>query len=123
MRTGNRSIVAAAFLYAMLLIQGCSNEGPLFSCEQELRRQTTSPDKQWKAGVVIVECGATTPTATWIVLTRTGVDFDFDPDTVAVFKGEVVDISWEANTLRIRAGEAESFQADSSKGEINIVYR
>jgi hypothetical protein len=68
-------------------------------CGFELRDQQVSPDGQRKAGVVEVNCGATTDYATWLVMTDAGRPFDYERDRLAAIDGLAMRMRWEGSRL------------------------
>lgn len=96
------------------LLGACSNAEPFFECAQEEQTSAESPDGRFKASVVLVQCGATTSDATWVLLSPTGRKPDPDRDTVAVFEGKAVRATWVAGALDIAHGDLRSFKSESS---------
>ncbi|RAK60876.1 hypothetical protein DJ021_14175 [Phenylobacterium hankyongense] len=80
---------------AMALI-GFATSNP---CGYRLTGQQVSPDGAIKAGIVQVDCGATTGVATWAVLAPTGKAFDYRKDRVVAIEGEAIRIAWEGRKL------------------------
>ena len=104
-----------------LSLGGC--DAGIFTCDHELKSSVASPDGRLKAGVVFVQCGATTADATWVVLGASHKDFDYERDQVAVFEGGDVALGWAGNRLFVMPRKARAFRTDAVSKGVRIEYR
>lgn len=120
MKTGKYLKVGLTVLL-ILYLTGCRN-APLAGCERTLHSEQISPDGNWKAAVLGVQCGATTADASWVLLTSEQNEFEGERDKVAVFEGRVENIAWQGNRLVVSYGDAKPFLMNRLAGEIQIIY-
>lgn len=105
------------------LLSACSYADPIFECEQEDQSVAESQNGKFTAAVVLVQCGATTSDATWVLLTPAGRKPNSDLDKVAVFEGKDVRISWSEGALTVSHGDLRSFKTESSLYGVKVHYK
>ena len=72
--------------------------------------------------MVLVQCGATTSDATWVLLYPASKKPEPDSDKVAVFEGTDVGIKWEAGRLKIVYGDVRLFKNELSLHGVQVQY-
>jgi hypothetical protein len=85
-------VIGGFFLYFVYVMSDCG---------YELKSQEVSPDGRSKAGVVEVNCGATTGWATWVVLADSRRPFRYRQDMLAAVKGQELGIRWDGPVLHV----------------------
>lgn len=71
----------------------------LGGCGYDLQSTEISPDGQYKAGVVEVNCGATTDYAKWALLTEADRDFNYKRDRLVAIEGRQMWVHWDGVKL------------------------
>lgn len=120
MKIPNELLCVVGLLVASSGLAACSPVG--FECEQTVQGVVPSPDGDFVAKVLLVQCGATTADATWVLLSRSGASVDSDNDKVAAFEGGAVDASWRAATLNIDFKGSKAFRMEREKHGVSITY-
>lgn len=118
----SRKLSVALMMLSFLALGGCGNSA-LFSCENDLKSTVPSPDGKYAAGVLSVQCGATTADATWVLLKDSKDGFDYERDKVAVFEGSAVALSWKDESLQVVYHEAKPYKMDPSAKGVSIKYQ
>lgn len=111
-------------LFALLLgafLSACYADA-IFECDHEERSLVESGDGRFKASVVLVQCGATTSDATWVLLYPAKEKPDPDSDKVAVFEGTDLRVEWVDRQLKIAYGDVRLFKNESSLHGIQVQY-
>ena len=76
---------------------------------------------QFTASLVSVNCGATAPETSWLILR--GADEQTAGDPFAVFEGRTVSLKWEGDQkLEVEMGEAELVRGARRWGQTSVVY-
>jgi hypothetical protein len=119
----NRSFGWATLLVLFLTcLSACEYGGPIFDCDQEQKKAVKSDDGKFSASVLLVQCGATTRDATWILVSPHDRSVDSERDRAAVFEGSDVDIRWVGGVLEISYGDAKLFRNESTLHGAAIKY-
>lgn len=118
----NSRIAAVAMTLSLIALTGCRNSA-IFDCDKELKSSVMSPDGKHTAGILAVQCGATTADATWILLTDAGEEYDYDRDKVAIFEGSNIKLNWSDSLLQITYYKARPFKMDPSAKGVSIEYQ
>ena len=100
----------------------CSQADPIFDCDKEQTTSIDSKDGRFRATVLLVQCGATTADATWILLSPTSRNPDPEIDKAAVFDGTDIRVKWVDNLLDISFGDARLFKSASSLHGVSVQY-
>ncbi len=118
----SNGIVIVALSLSFLALNGCGDSA-IFDCDKELKSRITSPDGEYAAGILTVQCGATTADATWVLLGKAGDEYDYDRDKVAVFEGSNVELNWHESLLQVIYYEARPFKMNPSAKGVSIEYQ
>lgn len=113
-------VLLAGLLSVSSGLASCSLTG--FECDQNVQAVLPSPNGNFVAKVLLVQCGATTADATWVLLASSGTNFDGDKDKVAVFEGGVIEASWRGETLNIDFKNSKIFKMEREKNGAVISY-
>lgn len=70
-------------------------------CSFEIKDQRVSPKGDLKAAMLVGSCGATTPTASVVVLTGVHEKVSFERDRVAAFRGVAGGLAWTGDGLSV----------------------
>lgn len=114
--------LAATILVAAFHLSSCG-QVPMFDCDNNLRSSVRSLDGKHVAGVLSVQCGATTADASWVLLADAGEKFDFERHKIAVFEGSDVNVMWVDSKLQVDYKDSEPFRMDPSAKGIAVTYR
>lgn len=117
----DKCLILSALLCFTILSVGCTSEG-IFACDNSPVAQAKSPDGRFVAEALLVQCGATTSDAVWLLLGKTGAKLDEDRDRVAVFEAESISLRWEASQLVVGHKGAKAFRADEEAKGVHIEY-
>lgn len=120
MKRPNKLLCVVGLLVASSGLAGCSPVG--LECEQTVQGVVPSPDGGFVAKVLLVQCGATTADATWVLLTPSDASVGSENDKVAVFEGGTVDASWRAEALNIDFKGSKAFRVERKKHGVSITY-
>lgn len=121
MKIKNFVLSAGVTLFTMPLA-ACSDPMPIFECERVLQASVKSENAEYRVATFLVQCGATTPDALWVVLAPSRRDFDFDTDKVAVFEGSQVKVAWRDRVLNITYKDATLFKKVETAHGVRIRY-
>ncbi len=120
MKKVNKFVLLAGLLLASLVLASCS---PVeFECDQSVQSVVPSPNGDFVAKVLLVQCGATAADATWVLLAPGEAKFDDDKDKIAVFEGGVVEASWLRGRLNIEFKDSKIFRMEREKHGVAISY-
>lgn len=114
--------LAAVILVAVFHLSSCS-QAPMFDCDKNLKSSVRSLDGKHVAGVLSVQCGATTADASWILLADVSEKFDFERHKIAVFEGNDVNVVWVDGKLQVGYKDSDPFRMDPSAKGVAITYR
>ena len=116
------SKILSCTMALLVALTGCRNSA-IFDCDKELKSSVTSPDGKHTAGILAVQCGATTADATWILLADAGEEYDYDRDKVAIFEGSNIKLNWSDSLLQVAYYKARPFKMDPSANGVSIEYQ
>ncbi|MEO8113912.1 MAG: hypothetical protein ABI655_06000 [Phenylobacterium sp.] len=91
-------VLAPLVLYGAWMLAFILSAAP---CGFEVKDQKIAPDGLRKAAVVEVNCGATTPYVTWVVVANARAPFHYEEDRVDAIVGRTGRIAWEGPKLII----------------------
>ena len=114
--------------FATISLTACFNsqEGFLFRCEDRVKLERVSPDREWIATVFERDCGATTDFASLVNLRESNQTFDPD-DGSNIFVAEgrpPIHLTWESNQqLLVNVNAIEIYRQDVFWNDIRITYQ
>jgi hypothetical protein len=118
-RSNRRALLLAL---ATTLLGACDSGAGIFDCDKERVEVAKSDDGKHIATVLLVQCGASTRDATWVLVSQSGRETDDDDDRAAVFEGKDVSVKWVDGVLEISYGDATMFTGESSLNGVRIRY-
>ncbi|GGY47314.1 hypothetical protein [Parvularcula lutaonensis] len=107
-----------SILISALLLGACDGTSLSGKCGHDIRSAVTSPDGAFSAAIDIVDCGATTDYATWILVDEAGNELGPD-DRFAVFEGQSGSIEWTSSrALTVYGGEFVSLDESHPQSDV-----
>ena len=103
-----------------LMLMACDRSSP--ECGQDVQHEVISQDSGLKATTLLVDCGATTSSATWVLLAPVADPLDPEGQKVAVFESDTISVAFDGADLVISYGAAEQFLALETAHGIQIKY-
>ncbi|NNU15877.1 hypothetical protein HK107_06020 [Parvularcula sp. ZS-1/3] len=108
-----------SILISALLLGACDGTSLFGECGHDIKPAVTSPDGAFSAAIDIVNCGATTGYATWILVDEAGAALTPD-DRIAVFDGEAKSLNWTSSRRLIVDGGI-FFSLDESHPQSDVI--
>lgn len=103
---------------ALSFLSGC--DIGLFDCDEAAYVTKTSSDGRYSLTLKAVNCGATTPETSWLMLKATKGPSD---SRVAVLEGRAQSVTWKGNDhIEVDLGEAELINGEERWGAVRITY-
>lgn len=115
-------IKSYTYLIALFPFSITACVGPAPDCDRVKRLEVRSVDAGMKAAIFDIQCGATAPDATWILVSQYSKEFDYKTDVVAVFEGDIKGIEWRGHDLHVSYGVANPFKMNSEAAGIQVFY-